>query len=136
MNAGLSSASSQPVWRTATSWNDSESAETGRLLDRSHTLDWSAVMDRQENNYNLREGDFDEKWKMESKESNLGSSTATPANTPTEETEDNGLAEQVKTKLMLLSNLLFWLLKLDQFQVFVQNVVLRDANETRRGEIK
>ena len=98
MNAGLSSASSQPVWLTATSWNDSESAETGRLLDRSHTLDWSAVMDRKENNYNLREGDFDEKWKMESKESNQGSSTATPANTPTEETEDNGLAEQVKKK--------------------------------------
>ena len=53
-------------------------------------------MNRQENNYNLREGDFDEKWKMESKESRQGSSTATPANTPTEETEDNGLTEKVK----------------------------------------
>ena len=86
----------QPVWLTATSWNDSESPETGRLLDRSHTLYWSAVMDRQESKYIMEEGNFDEKWRMESKESSQGSSTATPANTPTEETEDKGLTEQVK----------------------------------------
>ena len=86
----------QPAWLTTTSWYDSESAETGGLLDRSHTLYWSPVMDRQESNYKLEERDFDEKLKMESKESRQGSSTATPANTPTEETEDKGLTEQVK----------------------------------------
>ena len=44
----------------------------------------------------LEKVDFADKWKMESKESSQGSSTATPANTPTEETEDKGLTEQVK----------------------------------------
>ena len=52
-------------------------------------------MDSQEYSERQEERDFGEKWKMGSKES----SPATPANTPVEESEDKGFAEQVKNKL-------------------------------------